>query len=306
MSKLLSVLIALVFVTEAKPCDICGCGVGGNYIGILPEFRTTIFGVRYRYNALRTHIGAAGQATYLTTSETYKTAELWGGWNIGKRWRIMASVPYSFNERYNQGISNTKNGIGDISLTGFYQLLNKRDIFDSSKLLIQSLWVGGGLKLATGKYNPADKSSSTENTNLFQLGTRSTDFTINAMYDIRLQDAGLNVYANYKMNTANKYHYNYGNKLNTSAQLYFKFNIKNKVTIAPNAGVSYEISKHDIDNKFIVDITGGRLLSGTLGVETALRKITIGANWQTPLSQRLANGFVKAKNRMMAHISFIL
>ena len=126
------------------------------------------------------------------------------------------------------------------------------------------------------------------------------------MYDLRLQDAGLNISAGYKMNTANKYEYRYGNKLTTSAQAYYKVSINDKFNIAPSAGIMYEKSQKDIDDETVVDISGGNLLLGSLGVESAFKKIAVGANWQTPLSQNLADGFVEANNRIMVHISFIL
>jgi hypothetical protein len=306
MKKILFLIVLSVSCSATKACDICGCGVGGYYIGILPDFYKHIFGLRYRYNSLKTHIGAGGSNTYLTSQEAYRTVELWGGWNIGKKFRIMGAIPYSFNERTNQGITNTKNGIGDISVNGFYELINKKSALSKSRLMAQSLWIGAGTKLPTGKYNPADKQNTTTNGNLFQLGTGSIDFSFNAMYDVRIQDAGLNIAASYKVNTANKYDYNYGNKFNSTAQLYYKIRIKNKITIAPNAGASYEHAKKDIDNKFSVDISGGNLLLGTLGAEISYKKISVGGNWQTPLSQQLANGFVKANNRAMVHISFLL
>ncbi len=260
-------------------------------------------GLRYRYNSLRTHIGAGGMQTYLTSSERYNTLELWGGWNIGKRFRIMATIPYGFNERINQGIAKQKNGLGDISLSGFYQLINSKKMI-AKKLLVQTLFIGGGIKLPTGKYNAADKSNTNENANLFQLGTASFDYTLNAMYDIRLQDIGLNINASYKMNTANKYDYNYGNKLSAGTQLYYKYRIKKKLLLAPNAGLLYEHAAKDIDRKFNVDISGGRILNASLGLETMFKRIAVGANWQTPLSQNLASGFVKANNRCMLHVSF--
>lgn len=306
MKKITVVLVALFCFLKAGACDICGCGVGGYYIGILPEFHKHIIGVRYRYNSLRTHLGSGGSTTYLTTRERYNTAELWGGWNIGKKFRIMAAVPYAFNERTNQGVTNTKNGVGDISIIGYYRLLSSKRTVFTKKLMVQSLWIGGGIKLPTGKYTAADKLNTSQNTNLFQLGTASYDFSVHAMYDLRIQDAGLNIAASYKINTANKYNYNYGNKLNTTAQLYYKLRVKNKFTMAPNAGITYENSKKDIDNKITVDVSGGNLLLGTFGVETNFKKISFGANWQTPLSQNLANGFVKANNRMMLHLSFLL
>lgn len=303
---LIFICISIFCFNRSKACDICGCGVGNNYIGILPDFNKTIFGVRYRYNSLLTHIGAGGATTYLTTAETYKTAEFWGGWNISPKVRVMVSLPYSFNERLNQGHSIKKSGMGDVYVSGYYQAINSRKTVFTNKLLVQSLWIGSGIKLPAGKYNPTDKSGLNENTNLFQLGTASTDFTTNLMYDIRLQDAGINITSAYKINTRNKYDYQYGNKLSITGQAYYKINIKNKITIAPNAGVQYENAQKDTDKKFTVDISGGNLLSGTIGLETNFQKLSIGGNWQTPLSQNLGNGFVKAGNRIMLHVSVML
>lgn len=303
---LLTSIIALTFISSGvKACDICGCGVGNSYIGILPDFYKHIFGVRYRYNSLFTHIGAGGATTYLTTNEKYNITELWGGWTIGAKFRVMINAPYSLNEKINQGISQKKNGISDISLSGYYQLLNKRKTVLKDKLLIQSLWIGGGIKLPTGAYNPADKSVTNQNTNLFQLGTASVDYTLASMYDVRLQDAGINFSASYKINTGNKYNYTYGNKLNLSTQAYYKIRIGH-ITAAPNAGIQYEKAKQDIDNHFKVDLSGGRLLMATFGIECNFKNFAVGANLQTPLSQNLAGGFVKANNRMMMHISFAL
>ncbi|WP_300599821.1 transporter [Niabella sp.] len=289
----------------AMACDICGCGVGNDYIGILPDFHKHIFGLRYRHNALLSHLGVGGQRTYLTSSEQYNTLEAWGGWNISEKIRVMAVIPYSINRRSNQDENLTKSGAGDVTLSAFYQLVNKRQPI-GNKLLVQSLWLGGGVKLATGKYNPADKSTTGESTNLFQLGSGSTDFSLNGMYDLRVQDAGINLNAHYKINTANRYDYRYGNKLNLNAQAYYKIRIANEVMIAPNAGVQYEKGKTDVDNDVLVTVSGGNLLMGTAGIETAYKKIAIGANFQTPFSQNLANGIVKANNRVMVHVSIAL
>lgn len=301
-----SIILLLALPMLSIACDICGCGVGNNYIGILPEFRRQVFGLRYRYNSLLTHVGVGGTTTYLTTKENYQTLEAWGGWNITKNIRVMASIPYSFNERINQGSSRSKNGLGDITVWGYYQLINNRKPVLSKKLLVQSLWLGAGIKLPTGKYNPSDKSSGSSDVNLFQLGTGSVDLNIGAMYDIRLQDIGLNLTANYKMNNSNRYHYSYGNKYNLNAQAYYKFNIKNKITLSPNAGLQFEQSKTDRDKGFTVDVSGGKLLTAAAGMEISYKKMAIGGNFQTPLSQDLAKGIVKANNRFMLHIAMAL
>ena len=305
MKKLSIFLLFLLSLTRATACDICGCGVGNSYIGILPDFHKHIFGVRYRYNSMLTHVGVGGNYTYLTTTERYKTVEAWGGWNLGAKLRVMASVPYSFNKRENGGVTTAKSGVGDVTVSGFYNLLNKRQSAEDN-LMIQSLWVGAGVKLATGQYNPQDKAATANSANLFQLGTGSTDFSLGLMYDIRLQDAGINLSSNYKINTANQYDYRYGNKFSLNSQVYYKFLIKNKVTIAPNAGVQYERSDEDLDKGLSVSASGGNLLLGTVGVETSFSKFAIGANVQTPFFQNLANGIVGANNRMMVHVAIAL
>ena len=82
--KLKTVITVFLFASSplvSMACDICGCGIGNNYIGILPEFNSKIIGVRYRSNNLWTDIGANGAHTYLTPEERYQTTELWGAWN---------------------------------------------------------------------------------------------------------------------------------------------------------------------------------------------------------------------------------
>jgi hypothetical protein len=289
----------------AYGCDICGCGAGNNYIGILPDFQKHIVGLRYRANAMLTHVGIGGASTYLTTQEHYNTWEAWSGWNINDRFRLMAAVPYSFNEKTNQGTVRRKTGVGDIVFSGFYRLINKRRSY-AGKLLVQSLWVGGGVKLATGVYDPVDKSGSGESANLFQLGTGSYDFNVSAMYDIRLQDAGINLNGGYKINTVNRYGYQYGNKVNGSAQLYYKLRLASKWLFAPNTGIQFEHSEMDRDDNLQVAISNGNLLLGTIGFEGGWGKFAFGANWQLPLTQNLANGIVRAGNRAMLHVAISL
>lgn len=302
--KLLLTGFACILLSGVFACDICGCGVGSYYIGILPDFSKKIIGLRYRYNTLRTHIGAGGITTYLTTDEKYRTAELWGGWTIGKRLRVMGYIPVSFNEKLNQGITTAKSGLGDVGLQGFYQVFSQNKTV-GNKLLVHSLWLGAGVKAPTGKYDAAEKNAGLETANIFQLGTGSIDFTFNAMYDIRLQDAGINATASYKVNTTNKEQYRYGNKFSINAQAYYKFRLWQKVTVAPNAGIQYEKAKLDNDNGFEVDVSGGNVLMGAVGAEIAFKRIAVGANFQTPFSQNLAGGFVKANDRAMAHIAFL-
>ncbi|MBL7706931.1 MAG: transporter [Taibaiella sp.] len=304
---LAAALLAATTMTS-NACDICGCGAGSYYIGILPEFNAKILGLRYRSSNLTTHLNPNGERTYLTTDEQYYTTELWGGWTIKDRYRIMASVPLAVNIKDNETARERKTGLSDVSVQGFYRVLRSKTTLgkhDKARLLVQDLWVGVGVKAPTGKYNPADKSTISATTNSFQLGTGSWDFLFTGMYDIRLLDIGFNATASYKINTTNPYDYYYGNRFSGSAQLYHKFRFDNKFMIAPNLGINIESSRKDIDGSTAVRATGGRLMFATAGAEMSFEKVSIGGNWQAVVNQNLGEGAVKAGNRAMLHVSFM-
>jgi len=305
MKRTITILLLLAAsATEVRACDICGCGAGSTYIGILPDFNTRIAGFRYRGNLVTTHMGRGGSTSYLTTTERYHTAELWGGWTFGSRFRLMATLPVSYNTKQSQEEHRSKTGLGDATVQGMYRLLNRRHTLHD-KLLVHDLWVGGGIKLPTGKYESGDFENTGRDANLFQLGTGSFDFLLTAMYDLRFQDLGLNLSAGYKLNTTNSSGYSYGNRLSGSAQAYYKIRAGKKMSIAPNAGASYERSAQDLSRQYPVFSSGGYAWYGTVGAELLYRKIAVGGNWQPVLSQRLASGLVKAGNRMMLHVSLM-
>ncbi|MGJ1411828.1 transporter [Sphingobacterium thalpophilum] len=304
-------LLLLLFIglpLSSRACDICGCGVGSYYIGILPQFNKRFVGVRYQYKSLQTHLGPTGNRTPISAEETYQSLELWGAWNLGSRWRIMAIVPYNFNARNIPGSGEVgrMNGLGDIVVYGYYKIFEQMGSTKSNQMFNHSLWVGAGVKAPSGKYDPAQRSAASQDApNNFQLGTASTDFMINLAYDIRVMDLGLNTNVSYKMNTENKYDYRYGNKLSVNSLLYYKVNIKDRVRLSPNAGVGYETQPKDVSmQRYDVAQSGGYSLAEIAGIEVNIGKVNLGANYQTLLSQKLADGRAKAGGRWLTHISY--
>lgn len=305
MKTFLLLFGAMTIVNGAIACDICGCGMGSYYSGILPEFSKHIIGIRYRHNSLTTHLGRGGAATYLTTKEIFHTTEVWGGWTLNKRWRLMGNIPYNFNRKSNRDAVTSRSGMGDIHFQSYYLLLDKKND-KGKKIVLQTLWLGGGIKLPTGKYDAAQKDNSGQSANTFQLGTGTTDFTVNTMYDLRIQDFGINSTASYKINTTNSEEYRYGNRLSATVQSYYKIRFRNTITFAPNAGLIYETADRDRDSRFVVDASGGAIVLGGTGLELTSGKVAAGTSWQFPIRQDLALGQVKANSRLMMHISFML
>ena len=307
MKKIALALLLLASMPVAKACDICGCGVGGYYIGLLPDFSKRFMGVRYQFNRLTTQLDIHGNRTALTTDEKYQSMELWGAWNIGQRWRVLAILPYNFNEKYTEGndLTRKKNGLGDVVINGYFKLFDGSQTTANSKLLVQSLWLGMGVKLPSGAYDVQEQQNAVAtNPNIFQLGTGSLDFIPSLMYDIRLQDFGINANASYKINTENKDDYRYGNKFAANAAAYYKISLGMDKRLAPNLGLSYERQQKDHAMGYKVEETGGHLLNASVGLEANFKRVSVGASFQTPLNQDLGKGRIDAGNRVLTHISF--
>ncbi|WP_140938371.1 transporter family protein [Sphingobacterium lumbrici] len=305
MKKKLILIVLSSFLTYANACDICGCGAGSYYIGILPDFNKRFVGLRYQFNKLTTQLDVNGNRTTLTSDEQYQNVELWGAWNFGSRWRIMAIVPYNLIEKYNNASETLrrKDGLGDVVLNGYFNILNKTGQSDN-KLIVHSLWGGLGLKLPTGNYSVQEVNNNLNSPNIFQLGTGSTDVLANIMYDIRIHDIGINTNFSYKLNTENADDYRYGDKISANVSAYYKINLGIDKRLAPNIGVAYEHQQKDHTLGYRLTETGGSLVNSILGLETNFKQLSLGINYQLPLQQDLGKRRIESGNKFLTHISY--
>ncbi|MBS1573684.1 MAG: transporter [Bacteroidetes bacterium] len=291
----ITLLSIVIFASTVNACEICGCGVGNHYIGLLPQFNHQFIGARYRFSSFRTVLKDAPDQF---SKDFYQTIELWGGWNIGKRWQLLAFVPYNIvHQNSDEGVTN-QSGIGDISLLVNYKLLSK--VAGSTS---HQIWIGGGLKLPTGRFSADYTDPDLASIANSQVGSGSTDFLLNANYTVRIAKLGVSTNASYKINTANKDDYKFGNRFSANSFVFYSIN-SGKSVIMPNAGLLYEQAAiNDLKNQK-VELTGGHLMMAAAGIELAINKINVGVNIQAPLSQNFADGQTKAKLKGMMHITF--
>lgn len=302
--KIILVIILFANISTSNACDICGCGVGNYYLGIMPQFQSNFIGVRYRAYSYDSHLGHSHEGLF-SSKEYFQSTELWARYYPSRRLQLLAFVPYHFNRQETEGKNLYLSGLGDITLMASYQIITpKADTLN--KQLRHNLWLGGGLKTATGKYN-FDENDAVQVANPnFQLGTGSWDFLLNLTYTLRYQKFGLNIDANYKINTANQQDYRFGNRASGTLAVFYVQKISDKFAIMPNAGIYAESSAVNLKNTFEVENTGGNLTALSVGMETYFfQKLSLGINYQMPFAQNLANKQIQAHNRALVHLTWM-
>lgn len=279
--KLIITLIVLMPLVAAKACDVCGCSLGGNYYGILPMFNKNFIGLRWSQAQFHSYIHASNYLPAQYSNDTYRKMELWGRYYINKRIQVFAFVPYVYNDMNGSDQVVSANGLGDITLTANYLIINNGT--ENERLFKHTLMAGGGVKLPTGKFELEDKGKIINRN--FQMGTGSLDFLLSAMHTVRYRKVGLNTETGYKINTRNTNHYLFGNQFHVSSRFFYWQNI-GSFSFLPNAGVYYEQAAMHRDGDIIQTNTGGTSLLGSAGMEIYYKIVTLGASYKTPLSQQ--------------------
>lgn len=287
--------------TISEACDICGCGVGNYYLGLMPQFHKNFIGLRYRNIRFESHLNSR----ILRTNEYFHTIEFWGRFYPVPKLQVLAFVPYSFN--YQTDINNNRKslqGFNDIMLLANYNVLNKKMKNDDTERRNwkHSLWLGTGLKLPTGKYDYNDQDNSQVANANFQLGSGSWDFVFTAFYNVRYRKFGFNQDVSYKLNTANAKNYRFGNRFSANSNLFFVHQFSKKIALMPHAGVYYELSAKDTRNQSVILETGGTLVASNIGIDVyAFKNFNVGINVQIPLYQYLGNGELQTQTRWNVH-----
>jgi hypothetical protein len=259
-------------------------------MGPFPKFNRYFVGTRYSFRSFKTILDSdPGQFS----NDFYQTIELWGGVNVGKRWQFLGFIPYNINLQHSDD-GTTR--LGDVTVIANYNILK----IGKPSGPQQRIWIGGGIKMATGKYNvDADELNPSANN---QPGSGSTDWVTNAMYTLVIKRWFVNATASYKFNQAAE-GFRFGNRLATSLFVYRSFP-SGFATLNPTVGLMQEKLDANRINEVKVDQTGGHSLMAATGLDTSFKRFTVGFNVQLPLAQEYSGGQTNIKIRGMAHMTF--
>lgn len=288
----------LMLSASLHACDMCGCSAGGNSFGLLPGYQKHFIGLRYQNTSFTSKAHEGSNEVHKESSEYYQSLQLWGRAVLHPKWHAFVFVPYKLNQRKEGNEHVSIHGLGDISLLLNYVLLNTGNQ-DSSNTK-QFLQCGGGIKLPSGKFDAIHQGIML-NENM-QIGTGSIDIPLMAMYTLRHKKSGLNIEANYSMNTSNKYQFHFGNKLSTSCKL-LRWMQKKEFTFLPQIGAGFEYSQIDKRQNKTVENSGAQVVLANAGMDMYYRNYSLAVQVQQPVVQEIGHGLIQNKTRM--NVNFI-
>ncbi len=303
MKKIATIILFIIcFSTQAGACEICGCGTGNYYIGLLPKFSRAFIGTRYEFS--RFHTSIKNEPSQYS-NELFQTVEIWGGLNVGKRWQLIAFLPFNTIQQTSDDGSYHSSGMGDVAAMANYKIFSNSSATTKKKLITQQLWLGMGIKLATGKFRIDSNDPALVALANTQLGSGSNDVMMNALYNLTINRLGISTSISYKINTTNAEQYYFGNKFSGSTIAYCPIK-KQFFVITPHGGLMYEHTDGSKLAKQKIADTGGYLLSTAAGIDINIKNVTIGCNAQLPVSQNFASAQTNTKIKGMVHITFSL
>ncbi len=91
MRTLFLTVALLAFGSVASACDVCGCSIGGNYFGILPQFHRHFVGIRHSEQSFRSaHSLNAARSGNFDSDEDFRTVDVLGRFYPIRRLQMLA------------------------------------------------------------------------------------------------------------------------------------------------------------------------------------------------------------------------
>lgn len=297
-------LLVQTLSLSAQACAICGCGAGGYYMGLMPLYAKNFAGLRYRSLTYtnRSLTDPPAFADLNKSTDRFETVEAWGRLYLTPRLQAMAYLPYQFHQHTDHTGTKATTGIGDALAFLNYNVFN--NLGDTSAPAIRhSLWVGAGVKAATGAYKGVEPGQTSIANPTVMLGTGSWDPMLLIGYQIRRNRTGLSLDMTGRLATPNRQGYTFGNRA-TASLTAFTIRQRQGWGYMPSLGLYAETTGQDYRTKggYYVPQTGGNLLAAQAGLDILVRAWTIGALVQQPWSQHLADGAQRSGTRLMLQI----
>ncbi len=297
---LLSVSIFAIY-TQAHACEVCGCAATSGSYSILPQFRQHFIGLSYVHQSFSTSHPPSllDLETPLTSTEYFNSWELWGRWNVSKRWQVMAFLPFRNNIQHFGEDEFSFSGLGDARALALYELID----FEKEKNPWRvNLRLGLGVSAPTGSYENDKYNGDIVHRNL-QTGTGAWGVNSTAIFTLRRKALGLINTLNYSHFTSNPSAVRFGDRWNINTQLFYWLEAR-KVSVLPKLGWSFDYFNQDRENGEPMELSGGGGHALSIGMDIYFKRFALIAEWRTPFAQTWSANSVEQRDYMALNILY--
>ena len=298
MMRIGFLVLLFVLPTISWTCDVCGCTLGNQFLGVLPLYQRHIIGMRYLNKSFDIYHPKIFIDDVETTSKDRLTQiDLWYRFQWNSNFQILAFVPYKVYEQKENTSSFTNTGLGDISILANFTVLDITTKLDFR----HTMQLGGGLKLPTGGNKAVQNGVVLSQ--FKQMGSGTVDFPLQMQWIMRKSSHGLKLEGQYKWNLTNADGYKYGNSLSAALD-YIYWRESANMKIIPQIGLALDYIPKDRKNGFAVDLTGVSALYAKISIDAYYKNIGFGFSVQSPLKQTQGDGFINENVRTHARLLY--
>ena len=297
------ILLGLLFFSgfTVLACDVCGGGLGSNFIGIAAQTTNTMVGFRFSNTTISTkHLAIFRDEKTYYSAENYSTLNIWARFYLHKKIQVYTFVPLHYYFKKENNVAQQNYGVGDATIRLHYMLYNNID--NSEKTHKHSLQAGIGIKLPTGYHEK--KQNDTLLPIGMQLGSGSFDIPLAAIYNYRWKQWGLNVESAYNVNFVNNVGYKFGDRWNNTLAVYYWKKFR-KVNYVPKVQMTMDWTQKDKKNKVSQSATGGAIIKAGAGLDIFFGKASVGAGFELPIYDKINGGLSKTKATIYSQFIYL-
>lgn len=298
--------LCLGLTSSLKACDLCSCSSSSASSGFGDLSSSNFIGLRYIQQGYKSKDGIFENSPQ--SEETFHTYQLWGRIPLSDKFYVSAIVPYQDLYRHFDDRVEHINGLGDVNVMGWYQLIfykkQKNDslVFANKELSGHGLNFGLGMKLPTGEF----EEQLTDRVNPgFQVGTGSWDVLATVLYSYKKKNLGVGASLAYYFKTENKNDYKFGNQFSSAANVFYSMSLKT-IILKPFIGVSGDIYENIEQYGETLANTDGHIFNGSLGTEVSKEKFVLGVKYTLPIAQDLFEGNVNFQQQYALYLNYSL
>jgi hypothetical protein len=299
MKITITLLLAMISFHSIS-CDVCGGIAAPNTLGLLSGNGYHFIGFRQTWGGFKTRHQEDYSSFVRNTREHFTLSSLNGRWQMNRRINFQVALPFAFNLQQENDDIRSEYGIGDISISSNYLVVNNKNEVKDQTL---NFTTGVRLKLPTGKY----VKNAWETSNLYP-GTGAYDFSINTNLVYSQKSIGMLQENSFTLRTENPVGYKFGNNVFSRLNAFYKKTTKNASLLMPFTGVSYlytgtdKIQGIDVDQLF----NSGHVLNSELGLNILTQKWMFQIRGTYPIFQYIVDGDVTSLGSLELNINYLI